>query len=85
MIDGKKADNRDVYFCVIMRACICVCVPPGHAREVPPEVAGAVGSGDFLGIDHHRVTLQGERRVTLVENLMQDPFQARDFILMKSN
>lgn len=28
-----------------------------HARQVPPEVAGAVSSRHLLGIDHHRVTL----------------------------
>lgn len=34
---------------------------PVHARQVAPEVAGTVGSGHLLGIDHHRVALRGGR------------------------
>ncbi len=33
---------------------------PVHARKVTPEVAGAVGSRYFLGIDHHWVALKSK-------------------------
>ena len=33
---------------------------PVHARKVTPEVASAVGSRHFLGIDHHRVALKSK-------------------------
>lgn len=39
---------------------------PVHARQVPPKIAGAVSCRHILGINHHRVTLQETRDVTLI-------------------
>ena len=43
---------------------MCLYISPGHARQVAPEIASAVGSRDLLGIDHHWVTLRRSSRVT---------------------
>lgn len=43
--------------------CWCVHVSPGHAWQVSPEVASAVGSRDFLGIDHYWVSLERNSKV----------------------
>ena len=59
---------------------------PVHARQVPPEVAGAVSSRHLLGIDHHRVTLAGGRReVYLTRKVIENIFpftnnNLKDFI-----
>lgn len=39
-------------------------VSPGHAWQVSPEIASTVRSRYFLSIDHHRVTLKRNNKVT---------------------
>lgn len=50
----------------VYRMCVS---SPGHAWQVPPEIASAVRGRDLLGIDHDWVTLQSKGAVTHRNNV----------------